>query len=160
MSIFESWKSIIPSTGRWLHAAVKVSSTQGKKMTFQKRHRLAALLAIIPGLLSIKEGGSVLLGLVTKDYTILPWLVWYNVVLGFASVIVGIGLWREGQGGIKVATTILSLHGLVLIILVILSAFKAPVSLISIIAMLFRTSVWITIVVLLGRKGKEKAGKV
>ena len=129
-------------------------------MTLQNRHRLAAILAIIPGLLSIKEGGSVLLGLVTKDYTILPWLVWYNVVLGFASVIIGIGLWRERKGSIKIATTILSLHGLVLIILIILFVFKAPVSLISITAMLFRTSVWIAVIVLLGRKGKEQAGKV
>jgi hypothetical protein len=129
-------------------------------MTLRKRHRLAALLAIIPGLLSIKEGGSVLLGLVTKDYTILPWLVWYNVVLGFASVIVGIGLWREHEGSIKLTTMILSLHGIVLIILIILFAFKAPVSLISILAMLFRTSVWIAIIVLLRRKGKWQAGKV
>ncbi len=129
-------------------------------MTLGNRHRLAALLAIIPGILSIKEGGSVLLGLVTKDYTILPWLVWYNVFLGFASVIVGIGLWRVREGSIKLATTILSLHGLVLIILIILFAFKAPVSLVSITAMLFRTSVWIAIIVLLGQKGKEQAGKV
>ncbi len=128
-------------------------------MTLQNRHRLAALLAIIPGLLSIKEGGSVLLGLVTKDYTILPWLVWYNVVLGFASVIIGIWLWRERKGSIKIATTILSLHGLVLIILIILFFFKAPVSLISITAMLFRTSIWIAIILLLGLKGKEQTGK-
>ena len=128
-------------------------------MTLQNRHRLAALLAIIPGLLSIKEGGSVLLGLVTKDYTILPWLVWYNVVLGFASVIVGVALWREHKGSIKIATTILSLHGLVLIILIILFVFKTPVSLIGITAMLFRTSIWIAIILLLGRKGKEQVGK-
>ncbi len=121
-------------------------------MTLQKRHRLAALLASLPGLLSIKEGGSVLLGLVTKDYTVLPWLVWYNVVLGFASVIVGIGLWGKREGSIKLTTTILSLHGFVLIILIILFAFKAPVSLISIMAMLFRTSVWIAIIVLLRLK--------
>jgi hypothetical protein len=44
-------------------------------MTTRHKALLAALLAILPGILSIKEGGSVLLGLVTKDYTILPWLV-------------------------------------------------------------------------------------
>lgn len=128
-------------------------------MTLQKRHRLAALLAIIPGLLSIKEGGSVLLGLVTKDYTILSWLVWYNVVLGFISVIIGIGLWRVHKGSIRLAITILSLHGLVLIFLIILFAFKVPMSLISIIAMLFRASVWIAIIVLLRWKVKEQTGK-
>jgi hypothetical protein len=129
-------------------------------MMLKKKNRLAALLAIIPGLLSIKEGGSVLLGLVTKDYTILPWLVWYNVILGFTSAIVGIRLWRECAGGFNLATTILLLHSLVLIILIFLFAFKAPVSLISIMAMLFRTTVWIAIMVLLRRKGKEQAGKV
>jgi hypothetical protein len=137
---------------------VKVSSTQKEKMMNRKKRRLAALLAIIPGLLSIKEGGSLLLGLVTKDYIILPWLVWYNVVLGFVSVIVGIRLWRECDGVIKLATTILLLHGLVLIILILLFVFKAPVSLISIMAMLFRTTVWMAIMVLLRRKGKEQAG--
>lgn len=129
-------------------------------MTIQNRHRLAALLAIIPGLLSIKEGGSVLLGLATKSYTVLPWLVWYNVVLGFASVIAGVGLWRQRAGSIKPATTILALHGLVFMILIILFAFKAPVSIISILAMLFRTSVWIVIIALLRWRGKEQAGKV
>ena len=121
-------------------------------MTLKNRHRVAALLAVIPGLLTIIEGGSVLLGLSTKEYTVLPWLVWYNVVLGFAAVVVGIGLWREREKSIRPATTILSLHGLVLMILVILFAFREPVSIASITAMLFRTGLWAAIILLLRRK--------
>ena len=112
------------------------------------KYRFAAILAFILGLLSIKEGGSVLLGLTTKPYTILPWLVWYNVVLGFASVITGIGLWMKRAWGVRFAATIVSLHGLVLMILIILYAFREAVAVISIMAMIFRTLVWVGILML------------
>ena len=112
------------------------------------RYRLAAILAIILGLLSIKEGGSVLLGITTKAYTILPWLVWYNVVLGLASVITGTGLWMKRAWGVKFAATIVSLHGLVLMILVILYAFREAVAMFSIMAMIFRTLVWVGLMIL------------
>jgi hypothetical protein len=127
-------------------------------MTQQNRHRLAALLAIIPGLLSIKEGGSVLLGLSTPAYHVLPWLLTYNIVLGFVSVISGIGIGMRRTWGFELAVTILSLHGLVLMVLIILFAFKEAVAPISILAMLFRTTVWYVIVVLLKGKSKEQTG--
>lgn len=120
-------------------------------MTPQLKSRLAALLAILPGLLTIAEGGSVLLGLSTKPYTILPWLVWYNVVMGFVSVVVGITLLKQCATSIRSATTVLTLHGLVLMFLVILFAFKEPVAAISIMAMLLRTMVWSVIVLLVRR---------
>ena len=118
-------------------------------MKEQSKYRIAAILAFILGLLSIKEGGSVLLGLSTKAYTVLPWLVWYNVVLGFASVITGIGLWMKRAWGVKFAATIVSLHGLVLMILVILYAFREAVAVFSIMAMIFRTLVWVGILMLI-----------
>lgn len=121
-------------------------------MTHQNKYRLAAILAIILGLLSIKEGGSVLLGLSTKAYTVLPWLVWYNVVLGFVSVIAGIGLWMKYAWSVRFAATIVSLHGLILTILIILFAFREAVALISIMAMLFRTLVWVGIIMLTKEK--------
>jgi len=126
-------------------------------MMQQKRYRLAALLAIIPGALSIKEGGSVLLGLSTPSYHVLPWLVTYNVVLGFVSVIAGAGIWMVRDVSLKLATTILSFHGLVLMVLLILFAFKEQVAPISIMAMLFRTTIW-TIIVLLVRRKDSAAG--
>lgn len=118
-------------------------------MTQHTRHRIAALLALIIGLLSVKEGGSVLLGLSTKAYVVLPWLVWYNVILGFASVIAGIGLWTERPWAVRIAgATIVSLHGLVLLILVVLYVFGIAVAVASIMAMLFRTAVWAGIIFL------------
>lgn len=128
-------------------------------MKEQSKYRIAAILAFILGLLSIKEGGSVLLGLTTKAYIILPWLVWYNVVLGFASVITGIGLWMKRAWGVKFAATIVSLHGLVLMILVILYAFREAVAMFSIMAMIFRTLVWVGILMLIKWRGVEEEGK-
>jgi uncharacterized membrane-anchored protein len=128
-------------------------------MIQQNKYRLAAILAFILGLLSIKEGGSVLLGLTTKAYTILPWLVWYNVVLGFVSVVAGIGLWMKRAWGMTFAATIVSLHGLVLMILIILFAFREAVAVTSIMAMTFRTLVWVGIIMLVKGKSIEASRK-
>ncbi len=124
----------------------------------QNKHRLAAIPAFILGLLSIAEGGRVLLGLTTKPYTVLPWLVWYNVVLGFVSVAAGVGLWMKRTWGYTFAAAIVALHGLVFMILVILYSFREPVALQSIAAMLVRTLVWagILLVLLRGRSGERK----
>ena len=121
-------------------------------MTQQNKERLTALLAILPGLLTIIEGGNVLLGISTKAYIVLPWLVWYNVLLGFVAVIIGIGIWKQRAWAARNAVTVLTLHGLVLMILIILLAFKEPVAINSIMAMLFRTTLWSAIVFLLKRK--------
>ena len=128
-------------------------------MTQQNRHRLAALLAAVLGLLTIKEGGSVLLGLSTKSYTILPWLVWYNVVVGFLSVLAGWGLWQQRTWASKMADTIVTLHGLVLVNLIVLFAFKEAVAVISIVAMLMRTLVWVGILLLTRWRKRGKEGE-
>ena len=123
-------------------------------MTQQHKAWFAALLAIVPGLLSVKEGGSVLLGMATKAYPILPWLVWYNVILGCVAVIVGIGIGKQHAWGKRYAVTILTLHGFVFMILIILFALNEAVAINSMIAMLFRTAVWSAVVVLLRRNNK------
>jgi hypothetical protein len=55
-------------------------------MTSRNKHRNAAVLALAIGLMTIVEGGSVLLGIETKTYHVLSWHVRYDVVLGFISV--------------------------------------------------------------------------
>lgn len=114
-------------------------------MVFRNRHRIAAVLALIIGLLSIKEGGSVLLGLTTKPYHVLPWLVMYNVALGFVSVVAGIGLWTERGWGSRLAAVILILHGMVFLVVFMMFEFGKAVAFQSVLAMLFRTVVWLAI---------------
>jgi hypothetical protein len=114
-------------------------------MTKQSRHRFAAIPAFIIGLLSIKEGGSVLLGLATKAYPVLPWLLWYNVGMGFVSVAVGAGLWMQRRWGRSLAGVILLCHGMVFLSLMALYLSGRTVAAISIMAMLFRTAIWVVI---------------
>jgi hypothetical protein len=57
---------------------------------------IAAIIAVFFGLLTIKEGGSVLLGNeqavgAAGDYV--PFVLWFNTVAGFAYVAAGVGLW-------------------------------------------------------------------
>jgi hypothetical protein len=128
-------------------------------MTLQNRHRLAAALALIIGLLSIKEGGSVLLGLSTKPYHVLPWLVMYNVALGFVSVVVGIGIWTRRAWSRTLAAVILLLHSLVFFSLFMLYEFGKEVAFISVTAMLVRTIIWLVIYSLILWKNSAQAGK-
>ena len=128
-------------------------------MTLRNRHRLAAALAIVLGLLSIKEGGSVLLGLETKPYHVLPWLVMYNVALGFVSVVAGIGIWTQRAWSGMLAVVILLLHSLVFFSLFMMYEFGNEVAFISVTAMLVRTIVWLVIYSLLLLKNSAQAGK-
>jgi len=127
-------------------------------MMQRNRQRCAAIPALVIGLLSIKEGGSVLLGLSTPAYPVLQWLVLYNVVLGFVSIAAAIGMWTQRRWAGTLAVMILSLHGLVFLALVTLFALGKTVASISIMAMLFRTTLWLVIVALLLWKKQAHGG--
>ena len=119
------------------------------------RHRLAALLALVIGLLTIVEGGIVLLGFETKPYPVLPWLLRYNVAMGFVSLAAGHGLWRE-QGWAEILSwVILFCHGAVFLWLVNMHLLGMTVAMNSIGAMLFRTAIWTGIEVMIRRRSNK-----
>jgi hypothetical protein len=124
-------------------------------ITQQKRDRVAAILALVLGLLSIREGGSVLLGIETKTYRVLSWLVWYNVAMGVVSVVAGAGMWMRRAWSISLGLNILSLHGIVFLGLIGLNQYGQDVARMSIFAMLFRTFTWTVIYLLLTWKRQE-----
>ena len=127
-------------------------------MTQQIFIRLVAVPAFIIGLLSIKEGGSVLLGISTKAYPILPWLVWYNVMMGFVSVIAAAGLWTQRRWGSVLAAVILFCHGVVFLSLMALVTLGKTVARISTIAMMFRTAIWLVVYMALMLTSDRQAG--
>lgn len=128
-------------------------------MTLRNGHRLAAALALIIGLLSIIEGGSVLFGLSTKPYHVLPWLVVYNVALGFVSIVAAIGIGTRRAWANTLAAVILLLHSLVFLSVFMLYEFGKTAAFISVMAMLFRTTVWLAIYSLLAWKSRAQDGK-
>ena len=125
-------------------------------VTQQKRDRVAAILAIVLGLLSIREGASVLLGLTVPGYPVLAWLVWYNVFMGGVSVLAGIGIWTRSEWSSSLSVSILAFHGIVFVGLVGMQQTGQTVAGKSVFAMMFRTFTWIVIYLLLRWKRQEE----
>jgi len=123
-------------------------------LTSRNKYRVAALLALVVGLLTIVEGGIVLLGLGTNPYPVLPWLLRYNVAMGFASLGAGHGLWREQRWAETLSRIIRSCHGVVFLLLAGMDLLGMAVAVQSIGAMLFRTAIWTGITMLI----KQRSG--
>jgi hypothetical protein len=71
--------------------------------------RPLGLLALAFGLLTLKAGGSVLLGGEAAGAAAgayVPFVVWINLLLGFAYVVAGVGLWRWRRWTAPLAATI------------------------------------------------------
>jgi hypothetical protein len=126
-------------------------------ITQLKRDRVAAVLAVVLGLLSVKEGGSVLLGLTKPAYHVIPWLVWYNVAMGVVSVVAGAGMWMRSTWSIDLSMNILALHGVVFFGLLGMRQYGQDVAAHSVFAMMFRTFTWIVIYLLLKWNRQDQA---
>src|SRR3989339_1318670 len=109
---------------------------------------VVSLLAIAFGMLTIKEGGTVIFGdgaarVAAGNYV--PFVVWFNFLAGFAYVTAGIGLWLQQRwaiflaAGIAVATALtfaaLGMH------IYAGEAYEQR----TVFAMSLRTLVWLTI---------------
>lgn len=80
--------------------------------------RVIAIVAIAFGLLTLKEGGSVLFvdgadRQAAANYV--PFVLWFNFLAGFAYVAAGVGLWLRRAWGAKLAVAIALASVLVLI---------------------------------------------
>lgn len=107
--------------------------------------KIAAVLALLIGVMSVVAGSKVLLGFDTKDYTVLTWLVSYNVIFGFVSIFAAILIWKGKEKGKALTIFILASHFTVLLVLKFFSKDAASE---SIEAMIFRTGIWVLILIL------------
>jgi len=107
--------------------------------------KIASFLALILGVMSVFAGGKVLLGIDTKDYTIINWLVVYNVIFGFISIVAAYFIWKHNTYAKKVTVFIFSMHFLMLLYLKLMNTTAASE---SVKAMLFRVIVWVIIIFL------------
>jgi len=112
-------------------------------MNFFKK--IAAVLALFIGMMSVFAGSKVLLGIDTKEYNILIWLVYYNVIYGIFSIFVAFLIWKSNEKNKALTLFILASHFTVFIILKLFSTNAASE---SISAMIFRIGIWSLIVVL------------
>lgn len=107
--------------------------------------KIAAILALILGIMSVFAGSKVLIEIDVKAYNVLIWLVTYNVIFGAISIIAAFYIWKNRSIAKYLSLFILTMHFLVFMYLKFLSGTAASE---SIKAMLFRTSVWVLIAVL------------
>ena len=105
--------------------------------------RIAAVLAFMLGTLTVIAGLTVALHYSIPDYTILYWLLYYNIILGVISVLASKSIWQGTRPAMYFSAFILSSHALVIIILI--TAFKEVAAEQSIKAMGFRLFIWATI---------------
>ena len=129
-------------------------------MTTPKQHRgfliwAISLVAVGFGLLTIKEGGTVLFGdeaarSAAGNYV--PFVLWFNFVAGFAYVIAGAGLWMQQRWAAWLAVAIAVATAFTFV------AFGAHVysggayEQRTVIAMSLRTLVWVAIAAIAWRR--------
>lgn len=108
---------------------------------------IAAVVAVIFGLLTVISGGRALFGGVDMG-AVVPFVLWFNFLAGFAYIIAGLGLWRRAawasilSAGIAVSTAAV----LVLFLWHVASggAWEAR----TMGALILRTGIWIVIAML------------
>ncbi len=113
-------------------------------------YKIAAILALVIGIISVISGSMVLLNYNIPNYNVLNWLVIYNVILGGISIVAAILIWKNNKSvRRKIIVVILISHLLVYLYLYFLSQ---EVALESIKAMGFRVSIWTVIFLLTYKK--------
>ena len=110
--------------------------------------KVLSIVAILFGLMTIKEGGAVLLGnenAVAAAGNYVPFVLWFNFLSGFAYIVAGIGLWLQKSWAAWLAVAIAS--GIVLTF----SAFGMHINAggafeqRTVVAMSIRTMMWFVI---------------
>ena len=119
--------------------------------------KAAALFAVIFGLLTIISGGQVLLSTQAQQAAgaYVNFVVWFNTLAGFAYVAAGVGMWTRQPWAAKLALVIalatLLVFGLFALHVLSGGAYEMR----TVMAMLFRTSVWGGLTLLVQRDLKQ-----
>jgi hypothetical protein len=107
-----------------------------------------SVVAVGFGLLTIKEGGSVLFGsdaARTGAGNYLPFVLWFNFLAGFAYVIAGVGLGLQRRWAVWLTVAIAATTTLVFGAFGVQVYLGAAYEQRTVIAMALRTLVWVTI---------------
>lgn len=106
------------------------------------------------GLLTIKEGGTVLFGgeaarAAAGNYV--PFVVWFNFVAGFAYVVAAAGLWLQQRWAVWLAAAIAAATALTFAVFGMHVYAGGAYELRTVIAMSLRTLVWVAIMIVAAR---------
>jgi len=105
-------------------------------------------VAILFGLMTIKEGGAVLFGneaAVAAAGNYVPFVLWFNFLSGFAYIAAGIGLWLQQRWAVWLAVAIAAAIAFTFAALALHINSGGAYEQRTVIAMSIRTSVWLVI---------------
>ncbi|HET9033732.1 MAG TPA: hypothetical protein VFN25_12605 [Dokdonella sp.] len=107
-----------------------------------------SILAIAFGLLTVKEGGTVLFGgdaarAAAGHYV--PFVLWFNFLAGFAYVVAGAGLWWRQRWAARLAIAICAATLLIFSIFLFHIGSGGSWEQRTLFAMILRSGVWLTI---------------
>jgi hypothetical protein len=116
---------------------------------------IITIIAVVFGLLTIKSGGSVIFVDGTfreASGNYVPFVVWFNFLIGFVYLIAGGGLWRQKYLAVWISIFIVVTTLVVFAILGIHILKGGMYEVRTIFAMSFRTIVWASIAMFAYRK--------
>lgn len=105
---------------------------------------VAAMVAIVFGALTIASGGIVLFGGADMG-AVVPFVLWFNFIAGFAYVAAGLGLWRGRRWAVWLSAAIVVATLLVLMAFAVHVAQGGAFESRTVAALLFRTATWAAI---------------
>lgn len=118
---------------------------------------LTSFIAVIFGVITFFVGGQTLLGFSDPGYSIFLPLLIFNFLMGFLYAGTGFLIWMSHPQELKTARTIFLLNFFVFLMIGFLYLSSDKVAMESVIAMIFRTGLWLVIFIvirLLNRKNK------
>ncbi len=116
---------------------------------------IITVVAVVFGLLTIKSGGTVLFvdGTLREDAGLyVPFVVWFNFLIGFIYLIAGIGLWMQNRWAVWMSIFIVGTTLIVFAVFGIHILQGGLYELRTILAMTFRSVVWVIIAIFSYRK--------
>jgi len=116
---------------------------------------VAAAVAIVFGLATIRAGGQVLFGVpdaVADAGNYVPFVLWFNFVAGFFYVVAGIGFWLRRRWGFLLAAAIAAATVAVFVAFGIHVALGGAWEPRTLAAMTLRSAVWIALAFVAARR--------
>ena len=108
--------------------------------------KIAAVLALLVGGMSILAGGMVIRGW-QPGWSVINWLPVYNFAIGLLTLIPAYLLWNSHRFALPFSIAVFSVHTLVLLLL--MTVFRNTAAFQSVGAMSFRVAAWVVILALL-----------
>lgn len=121
---------------------MKAQKSRGTLLAF------CALIALVFGALTLKEGGTVLFGSEAARQAAgqyVPFVLWFNFLAGFAYIVAGAGLWWRQRWAAWLAISLAAATLLVFAVFLVHIGFGGAWEQRTFLAMIFRSVLWLAI---------------